>query len=164
MNEAARAAVTPFLGRIAFTFSPEKGRSCIDWIRRLQPDISWDGVVTTMLCAEALHLGRYGRPVTGASYSFDGAPASADLAGSVLAPVASVGTQGLPDNMSRSDAEAIEDVCRNLRELGVDGLIVRASAWRHGSSADYALMVDAERPHAEELLSDLACFGRHFAF
>lgn len=164
MNDEARALVAPFLGRIAFTFSPDKGRSCLDWAMRFVPDVSWDDLVLVMLCAEALHLGRYGRPVTGAAYSFDRVPSSSDLEAALRAQVATTGARGLPDNMSVSDAEAIEETCRDLRELGSDSLVARASAWRYEGSADYALMVDAGRPHADELLNDLAFFGRHFAF
>jgi hypothetical protein len=158
--------VKPFLGRIAFGYGAAKGRSCLDWARRSHPDVSWDGLVLVMLCAEALHLGSYGRPITGAVYRFEGDVAiSSDLASSIIVrPNPFVDENGLPDDMSVSDAVAIEEACRDLREKGLEGLQRRAQAWRHGDVADYALMVDPTRAGAEELLSDFAYFGLHLVF
>jgi hypothetical protein len=158
--------VKPFLGRISFDYGAAKGRSCLDWVRRVHPDVSWEGLVLVMLCAEALHLGSYGRPITGAAYRFEGDVAvSSDLASSIFVRAnPCVDENGLPDDMSVSDAEAIEQVCHDLREKGMGGIRHRARTWRHGDVADYALMVDPTRAGAEELLSDLAHFGLHFVF
>jgi hypothetical protein len=158
--------VKPYLGKISFDYGHAKGKSCLDWARRLNPDLSWDGLVLVMLCAEALHLGRYGRPITGAVYRYQGdIVVSSDLANSIpVRPNPFVDENGLPDDMSRSDGEAIKEVCRDLREVGVAGLLIRSQAWRYDDQADYAMMVDPTRPGAEELLSDLADFGRYFVF
>lgn len=158
--------VKPFLGRIGFTYSVAKGRSCLDWARRTHPDISWNGLVLALLYAEASHLRAYGRPVTGAAYRFDGDEvSSADLSMSALVQMpARLGEECLPEEMSRSDAWEIEAAVRKIRDAGSGSLAAKAATWRSGDSVDYALMVDVETQHAEELLSDLAYFGRHIAF
>jgi hypothetical protein len=175
---------------IRFKVSYSKAIESIVWLANKQPGIDIYHIVKILFYADKEHLNKYGRPILGDVYIHaDNGPMPSAVRDIVtksdfLSPMHikkvddSLKIKGKYyntrakrkpdlDYFSKSDIECLENSFKDNAHLTFDELYRKSHQEKcylqtgDRDNIDYALMIDEDNPHREELLEDLLEYSMH---
>lgn len=176
---------------IRFKISYDKLIEIITWIAKMKPGIDIYHLVKVLFYADKKHINRYGRPITGDTYyrlDYGPVPTAASniikedlwLSPKNLSNVKSALIIDKKNNFkltaarepdmsyfSKSDQRMLEESLREYGDLSFDELYKTTHSERcyietmHREIIDYALLVDENNPHKDEILEDLKEFSEY---